>query len=299
LEKTTVTKAAQLDAILKSDPFYSSDTNLDLSAFPHLQESLAAPEPEEKFAPLDTRGMGLGSSDLKALLRNPDREAIKELRDPELLRRFDEEHGDGRTVYAGGVPFQIAHRDGRWRAKGETPNGTVHRFTAATRDDLFPKINRAVSENTVRELSPGERLECVRLAQSGQIREAIARYLEFAIGRARASRYDDANALLGDPALTEVFDDACMLTWFAARPNVQDSDDWGAFLQNYAGGRPLTHDLLDGAWHSFEHQHTSHLLDTRLLDAREPTVTDLNDLDDETINKTFWSTLKHAARSGR
>src|SRR5260370_32876126 len=159
--------------VLESDPFYSPDTNLDLSAFPWLKPLADAPVDDGKFAPLDRRGMGMGSSDLKKFLTNPDRESVAELRDPEALRKFDEQHGSGVTVYASNIPFQISQRNGKWRAKVTTPDGKVHRFTADTRDALFPKITNAVSQNAVRELTESERLQAERMTQCGEPLGAI------------------------------------------------------------------------------------------------------------------------------
>src|SRR6266481_4430501 len=125
--------ALTLEEIRQSDPFITEDTNLDLSAFPWLKPLADAPVDDDKFAPVDTQGMGAGSSALKRFLNAPDREAIQGLKDPELLKQYDEQHGSGTTVYASNVPFQVSQRDGKWHAKGKTPDGTVHRFTANSR----------------------------------------------------------------------------------------------------------------------------------------------------------------------
>jgi len=287
------------EEVLKSDPFYSPDTNLDLSAFPWLTPLADTSVDDDKFAPLDTRGMGVGSSGLKEFLANPDRESVAELRDPETLRKFDEGHG-GTTFHANGVAFQVYQRDGKWRAKGATPDGTLHRFTADTRDALFPKISRAVSENTVRDLTESEQLQVVRLAQGGDTSGAIVKYLEFAIGEKRGRGYADPNELLGDPALSEVFDAAAMLTWLAARPKVEDSDEFQEFLQRYRGGRPLNHDLLDGAYMAFEKQEYMTLLPRAAQKAEEPAIpARLDDLDDESVERLMSDTKRQFAREVR
>ena len=279
---------------MKSDPFYSADTNLDLSAYPHLQQALADPEPEEKFAPLDMRGTGLGSSDLKQLLRNPDREAILELRDPELLRKFDEEHGDGVTVLAGGVRFQISHRDGKWKAQGTTPDGTLHRFTASTRDELFPKISRAVSENSVRELTPEQELQVTRLAQSGDEATAFGQYFLARIGP-KVTTMDDPFELLSDPKYRSVCDDAAYFIWAARNDNYIPSPKFEEMLGRVAETKPLNARLITSIWIRYldEKQEKN-----QQADSPEQAET-LEDLDDEAITKTYWNTLKHVARSGR
>src|SRR5216684_3711781 len=116
---TTKTAAEKLQEAINSDPFLAgNDVNLDLSGFPHLQALADTDAEAEEFAPVDTRGMGLGSSALKRFLNSPDREAVQELRDPDALRKFDEQQGDGTTVYANEIPFKIYQRDGKWIAKG-------------------------------------------------------------------------------------------------------------------------------------------------------------------------------------
>jgi hypothetical protein len=244
-----------------------------------------------------------GSSPLKQFLANPDRESVTELRDPETLKKYDEQRGSGTTVYANGIPFQVFQRDGKWRAKG-TVNGQAHRFTADTRDELFPKMTRVAYENSLRELTESQKLQVVRLAQSGDTSGAIVRYLEYALGEKRGSRYENPNELLGDPALTEVFDDAAALTWFASRPKVEDSDDFQSFLQDYRGGRPLNHDLLDGAWAAFEKQEYMSILPRAVRNAEQPATphaiqTALEDASDADIENMMTSTKREFVRQVR
>ncbi len=292
-----------LEEIRRSDPFMSEDTHLDTSSYPWLTPLADAPVDDGKFAPVDTRGMGAGSSALKRFINAPDREAIEGLKDPELLKKYDEERGSGTTVYASNVPFQVSQRDGKWRAKGTTPDGTVHRFTSDSRDGLFPKISRAVNDNTVKELTEGERLQVVRIAQSGDPRGAIARYLEFAIGQRRASSYENAGELLGDPRLAAVFDECSILTWLASRPRVQDSDDFQDFLQEYRGGRPLNHDLLDGAWENFTSARSRIVFaepprdKQRAAPESAPTASDLEGMTDEEIEAQVKQQAKYNAQN--
>src|SRR5882724_6215974 len=107
------TKTVDLSEILKSDPFYSPDTLLDLNSYPHLAPLADAAEDTDDFAMPDRTSKGLGSVDLKKFLANPDRESISEMHDPDLLKKYDLEHGSGQTVYASNVPFQISYRDGK------------------------------------------------------------------------------------------------------------------------------------------------------------------------------------------
>src|SRR5258708_3668193 len=126
---TTKTAAEKLQEAINSDPFLAGgDVNLDLSSYPHLIPLADARDEADEFAMPDRTSKGLGSVDLKKFLANPDRESVAELRDPEALRKFDEQQGDGTIVYANETPFRVYQRDGRWHAKGKTADGSVHRF---------------------------------------------------------------------------------------------------------------------------------------------------------------------------
>src|SRR6266404_1984106 len=134
---TTKTAAEKLQEAINSDPFLAGDDiHLDLTSYPHLIPLADAAEESDNLAMPDRTSKGLGSADLKRFLANPDRESVAELHDESLLKRYDEERGDGSTVFARNVPFQIYQRAGRWRAKGTTPDGTLHRLSDATRDGV-------------------------------------------------------------------------------------------------------------------------------------------------------------------
>src|SRR5260370_11881614 len=101
-----------LEEIRRSDPFMSEDTHLDISSYPWLTPLADAPVDDGKFAPVDTRGMGAGSSALKRFINAPDREAIEGLRDTALLPEFDEQHCSVTTADAHRIPLQVYPREG-------------------------------------------------------------------------------------------------------------------------------------------------------------------------------------------
>jgi hypothetical protein len=270
------------EEIRRSDPFLSGDDeiHLDTSSYPWMTPLADTPVEDEL---LDTRGMGVGSSALKKFLSNPDRESVVELRDPETLKKFDEETGAGALVYAGGVPFQIKQHQGRWHAKGTTEDGVEHRFTSATRDGLFPKISAAVKQGSVRELTKEEKLQVIRQAQGGDVQGAMHKFFEFAVGYERASRYENPYEMLSDPALADVFDECALLTWYASRSNVKDSPELAGYISDYAGERPLTHALLDAAHESFS-ERSHRLIYAPLKEPKpKPTPESLDNLSDQGI----------------
>jgi hypothetical protein len=65
--------------LLASDPF-AVGANLDLSGFPDFEEPPAeASFVDDKFAPLDDRGAGIGSRELKRFLDDPTYQDLQEL----------------------------------------------------------------------------------------------------------------------------------------------------------------------------------------------------------------------------
>ncbi len=241
---------------------------------------------DERFAPLDNSGSGAGSRALKAFIE----EQVAEQTPATVVHVLDE-------------PFAVFYDKGTWRSTGKL-NGMKHALTGKSREEVLDKLVRLgqrVEAERVHELTESERLQVVRLAQSGDVRGAIALHLRIAIGEERASQYENQNEMLSDPALSEAFDDAAALTWFAARPQVQDSAEFQEFLERYRGGRPLTHDLLDGAHARF--QEDQYKRTPLLPPKKEATPTEirqsLEDADDETIRRTYWSTATAIARAAR
>ncbi len=101
--------------------------------------------------------------------------------------------------------------------------------------------------------------------------------------------------------MAEVFDSAALVTWFASRSHVRDSDEWNAFLDEYAGGRPFTHTLLDGAWTAFEKQQHTSALFAPVREAQTPASPreiekGLEDASDADIEKMMTSTKREFAR---
>ena len=239
-------QAKTAQEVLESDPFYSPDTNLDLSAFPWLRPLVDTPISDEKFAPVDTRGMGAGSSALKKFLSNPDREAVREMKDPELLKKYDEGHA-GTVVHANGIPFQVIERGGRWHAKGVV-DGQVHRFVADSRDELFPKMTRVAYENAVRELTADEELHVQRLAQSGDESAAFGQYFLSRIGPKVASMEDPLTELLSDPKYRGVCDEAAFFIWAVQTDAYIPDPEFEERVARVAESKPLSGRLITSIW---------------------------------------------------
>ena len=246
---------------------------------------------DERFAPLDNSGSGAGSRALKAFIE----EQVAEQTPATVVHVLDE-------------PFAVFYDKGTWRSTGKL-NGMKHALTGKSREEVLDKLVRLgqrVEAERVHELTESERLQVVRLAQSGDARGAIALHLRLSIGETRASEYADPADMLADPALAGVYDECALLTWHAARPGVQDSDEFQEFLHRYRGGRPLNFDLLDAAWTAFlshQEKQATRAAVSRFAKQEEPSPQEvqrgLEDMSDKEIKTQYCSTAKAVARAAR
>jgi hypothetical protein len=290
-----MTHVKNLQELRASDAF-ATDANLDLSQFPWLEDKPEVAD-EEHLVP-EARGNLLQNIAKMMEQDGADRDIAKALADGHL-----ENPAVGATVYVTGQQFSINFRAGTWYGEG-TLDHKRHRLTATSRDALINKFMELAKETrreTLHQLTQVEKLLVTRQAQAGDTRGAIAHYLQLAIGEERASRYANPNDMLGDETLAETFDDAAALSWFAARPKVQDSEDFQNYLEDYRSGRPLNHDLLDGAWSAFTDSR-NHLVfvdpPRHAKEAAPAAPESLDDLSDSDVDKLLTGT-RRAAVAGR
>ena len=105
---------------------------------------------------------------------------------------------------------------------------------------------------------------------------------------------DPLSELLSNPKYRNVCDDAAYFIWAARNDNYLPTPEFEGMLARVAETKPLNARVISSVYVQF--------LDERQNRNPEPqpdAEETLDDLDDEAINKTYWSTLKHAARSGR
>jgi hypothetical protein len=270
------TRQQRIDEIIKSDPFYSGDdTHLDLSAFPALTSLDDASFEDELFAPLDRTGSGGGAKDLKKFISD------------QMAEQSAEQHGPS-TVHVGQSRFRVTFQGGVWNADGEV-DGQRHRYTASDREALLGKLATMARQTTIRELTQSQRLEIIRLCQGGQKHHAIDLYIRYAIGH---RHYADDAAMLADPALLPILNRIADETWFYSEPDAPNSAEWHSFKEQFAAGRPLTHDLLDSAYEKFKR--TPRLLAATPEEEPDPReiVDDLNSMTDEEIDRTYAATVR-------
>ena len=214
-----------------------------------------------------------------------------------ILKKAGIEPNAPSVVNVGEDQFRVYFKNGTWHGKGVF-NGELHRFTGKDRDTVLGKIMKLAKRDSIRDLTRSQEIEVARLCQMGRRTEGIARYLEYRIGKERGNRYDSPEEMTSDVALQGVMAECALFCWLNSRPDVTNSSEFQEFLSAYAGTRPINFDLLDACWIAFQQEPSIRLPDVRKPD-KPATTEELEDADDETINKTFWGTVKHIAKSGR
>jgi hypothetical protein len=198
-------------------------------------------------------------------------------------------------VHVGDAQFRVYYKHGSWRGKGVF-NGELHRFTGNDRDAVIGKIMALAKRETIRELTPDEELHITRLAQAGDEAAAFGQYFLSRIGPQVATMEDPLSELLSNPKYRSVCDQAAYFVWAACNDNYVPDAKFEEMLGRVAETKPLNARVITSVYLQY--------LDERQNRSPEPQpepneLQSLEDADDETINKTYWDTLKHVARSGR
>lgn len=294
----TTKTAADLSEILKSDPFYSPDTNLDLSAFPHLQPLADDSQTDDDVRMVKENSYRLRDELSKMIEQNPN--------DPEIARMLKEAGIENpalpTTVYIAEKPFIIAYKEGLWRGEGVL-NRLRHRLTAKSREELLGKLGalaRKAKRETVQELTEGQLTEVARAAQRDRV-QAIHLYLSYALPEGYAEN-NDPEEIVNDPRLAAFLSQVCEFVWLNSRLDATDSQDWRDFAAEFVGNRPVSCALLDNAWAAFTDRRN------RLVFVPPPAAQEaapseaperFDDLDDSDIEKMMNSTKREFVRQVR
>ena len=176
---------------------------------------------------------------------------------------------------------------------------TVANLEAAYRDLLSDGLLR-VPANTVRQLNEFEKLEVIRLAQSGQVEAALQTYLS------RALNDDNPSvAVATDPSLISVCDAAVLFVFINATADFSPTEQRLNFIKQYAAGRPLNLQLIGAAWQQCKAEEKSALrsemlgLHSDVPATREAVVENLDEMSDDEINNLYRGTRKHIAKTSR
>jgi hypothetical protein len=152
-------------------------------------------------------------------------------------------------------------------------------------------------QGTARELRAQERLHVIRLAQQGQVIDAIGQFLAYALDGEEASLNVAYN-----PAYRPLCDRATLFCFEASQPDYSPTAERREFFRRFAAGRPLTIALLQQAWNACQRQEQNALRDETLgLFQRPradeaPSAEDLNSLSDDAVDNLYHSSLREYAR---
>ncbi len=311
-----------LDEILKSDPFYDGgNTNLDLSGFPHLQPGPEDESPiDERFAPLDTRGQGIGSSGLKEFLANPDSDSLAEVgkRDPKLRQKLEEEHAEAvANAFRAKRPDYFRSADNytalvqhlavkHLRKDYLSDSEAVRELTAAqvwtveNLESAFHTLTQRgeleVRPGQIKQLTKEEADEVVAAIHSEGPETAVIQYIIYALG-GKMPEYESPREFLAQNA--ELASRAAEFVWLNSRPNACDSAEWRAYKeQRLAGKRLVTVRMLDEIWKQFEKEQARSALFREVPADREsePPQPSLDELSDADVERLMSGTLKAHAQ---
>src|SRR5258708_3294837 len=273
---TASVKAAQkfADAIAR-DTFLQDGgfEQLDTRGIPSLQDG-DSNWIDDEFAPLDTRGSGIGSRELKAFI---EQESVRA-------------QGPGQVNLGKDVIGKVVHDGKEWLCDF-TYQGKLRRTKAASYDDCVMQAARFVFNHKpdIRELTAEEEQLVTWVAQSGRDDAgelAAEKYLSFAITNAGAL----GMRVLTDPKYAATVDEAVFYAWSRARNDYTLSDrDFPKFLKRFARHKRLTLAVCDAAWQSYlgaaKRAERAALLTP--APEPEPTAKDFDEMSDTQINAAY------------
>jgi hypothetical protein len=211
------------------------------------------------------------------------------------------------TVLASGNKFRVTYDSGAYHGEGVI-NGVRHRFSATNREALLGKIGQAAKQSAYRALTKDEELQVIRWCQAGDKLSAIGTFLRFAIGEARASKYNSPIEMMHDAQLVPIMNRCAEFCWFHSNPHALNSPAWHSFKNKILAGRPITFDLLDAIWLRYNDrlEEENEAASRRQIEASaEPEETPrealekLNALGDNEVDDLMQSTRQQFAREVR
>lgn len=289
------------EEILKSDPFYSPDTNLDLSGHPAFYSATIPPAKPDPFEPRDSEVVHNLREALPAMVK-------EDFRDPEiagvLKRAGIESPGAPSVVRVLDADFRVYFDAEKWHGTGIL-DGMKHHVTGGDRDEVLGKLvklaQRAQRE-TIRELNEQERIQVARVAQRDRV-GAINLYLSLSIPEGYADGQDPLQ-LINAPELRGFMANVVNFVWLNSRLDATDSEQWQSFKSQYIGGRPSSCALLDRCWDEFCNQRNRRLLplDVRQAKEEKPQTAEeitesLEEMTDAQVDAQYKAVARHFAHA--
>jgi hypothetical protein len=306
------------EEILKSDPFYSPDTNLDLSGFPGLERNIEA----EEFEAEDRFGFNkvavTGTNKLKEFTKTLDLDTVTEIakttRNPRLINAVKEDTAlDAAKEFMRMNPDYVKC-DENYEALMEY---LQEKDLQMTLDNLTKAYKSLLAEGALyvpagkpRELSKSQLLEVQRYARAGSreltefgesdsINHAIGIYLKYAIGEEVLEEFNSVFDILADPKYRNTSDKAVLFVWENGRNDYQPTAERRKFFQRFSAGRPFDIALLNAAWRACEKYEQDAKRSTLLREVEKESATlemSFDDLPDNEIESLKDRALKEHAR---
>jgi hypothetical protein len=288
--------------------------------------------PDERFAPLDDRGVGLGASALKRgieqLVKDPEVQAqvAYETGNPDLIEEYQHRQAEqvSREFMRRNPAYHrceenhealvqtLAFNAFGWHEDeadvDEAQEELIRRgfWTTENLTAAYNALSRAgalqVRPDQPRKLTERDLRAIALQAGAGDIEGAISRYL---LLRAPADTKElflsaptmaDALDEIADPAIADIVSEAVWFCWQQGRAEYSPSADRRSFLQSYIAGRIPTVRLLDEAWAACQAEEKSGMRASlfRQLDegATGSDTPDLEALDDDEVDRLYHSTLR-------
>lgn len=255
---------------------------LDTRGIPSLQDG-DSNWIDEEFAPLDTRGSGIGSRELKQFI---EQESVRA-------------QGPGQVNLGKDVIGKVVHDGNEWLCDF-TYQGKLRRTKAVDRDSAIMAASRFVYNHQpdIRKLTEEEQAAVTWTAQSGRPDAgalAAEKYLSFAITNAGA---------LGMRVLTEAkyaatVDEAVFYGWSRSTDSYSLSDrEFPKFLKRFARGKRLTMSICDTAFEAYQ-QAAKRAERAALLTPApepEPSAEDFDEMTDAQIDSAYKGVARQLAR---
>lgn len=307
-----------------------SFSQLDLSAFPALNELPAESPHDDRFARTygDT-ALRRSAADLKKFVSDPDAEALEqvgtETGNPNFLADVRDQKAE-RVVLEfkrrnpaylptpdnyDAMLKTLAYNSNLSPAEQHGDAGDVADLLMArgywTVENLQRVFDALMAEGLLdtpagepRPLSERERLRVVRLGQSGQLDAAIGEFL-----RCSLDGDEPTLELLQDPRYKSLCDDAVFFVFSETQLDFVETASRKAYLLRYAGSRPLTIPLLQQAWKSCqenERRRERGAIVDQMVRPKEPqpvTPNQLDELSDHDVEDLLHSSLREYAQQFR
>ena len=336
---STIDHAAIVKRVAEEETNKFLDSNfgqLDISGCrsllkpPSDEESL----PDQRFARLDDRGVGLGASALKAgieeLLHDPAtvEEVVRSSGDPDVLREY--QHNQAEQISREFLRINPAYYRCRenwdkivqtlaYNALGwaedeadveDAQDELIARglWTLGNLTAAFNALSRAgvlvVRPDQPRQLTQHQRRAIALQAGSGDVEGAISRYLllrapeDAAEAFMQAPTLQDALEEIADPALARIVNEAVWFCWEQGRPGYSPTAERRRFMKDYIAGRIPTARLLDEAWNACQAEEKDIMRASvlgQITNEEGPGEPNLEELNDSEVDRLYHATMKKIA----